>query len=125
MKIVVCIKQISFIYARTGMDPATHFLSKEDRINVVNPYDEIAVEEAIRVKENKGDGEVILVTLGDLIAEKALRRCFAMGADRLIQINHPSLSRLDSWGTSVVLAKAIDRLKPDLILCGKEALDEN
>lgn len=125
MKIVVCIKQIHYIYARTGRDPSTHFISEEDRINVVNPCDEIAVEEAIRVKENKGDGEVILVTLGDLIAEKALRRCFAMGADKLIQINHPSLSQLDSWGTSVLLAKAIDRLKPDLIFCGKEALDEN
>ncbi len=125
MKIVVCIKQISYIYGRTGMDPLTHFISEEDRISVVNPYDEIAVEEAIRLKENKEDGEVVLVTLGDLIAEKALRRCFAMGADKLIQINDPSFSHSDSWVTSVVLAKAIDRLKPDLILCGKEALDEN
>jgi electron transfer flavoprotein beta subunit len=126
MKIVVCIKQINYIYARTGRDPSTHFISEEDRINVVNPYDEVAVEEAIRVKENnKGDSEVILITLGDLIAERALRRCFAMGADKLIQINHPCFGQLDSWGSSVVLAKAIERLNPDLIFCGKEAIDEN
>jgi len=125
MKIVVCIKQIHFIYARTGKDPETHFIAEEDRIDIVNPYDELAVEEAIRIKEKSGDGEVILVTLGDLIAEKALKRCLAMGADRLIQINDSTFGKLDAWCTSVVLAKAMERLQPDLILCGKEALDEN
>jgi electron transfer flavoprotein beta subunit len=125
MKIIVCVKQIHLIYARTGMDPATCFISEEDRINLVNPYDEVAVEEAIRIKEKLGDGEVILMTLGDLIAKRSLKRCLAMGADRLIQINDPSFRQLDPWGSSVILARAIARLEPDLILCGKEALDEN
>jgi electron transfer flavoprotein beta subunit len=125
MKIIVCIKQIHFIYARTGKDPKTHFIAEEDSIDIVNPYDELAVEEAIRIKEKLGDSEVILVTLGDLIAEKALKRCLAMGADRLIQINDPSFVKMDPWGTSVALAKAIERLGPDLVFCGKEALDEN
>src|SRR5512143_2490967 len=125
MKIVVCVKQIHLIYARTGVDPATHFVSEEDRISMVNPYDELAVEEAIRIKEKLGDGEVILVTLGDLFAEKALKRCLAMGADRMVQINDPSFGKLDPWGASVILAKALERLEPDLVFCGKEALDEN
>jgi electron transfer flavoprotein beta subunit len=125
MKIAVCIKQIHYIYARTGRDPKTHFISEEDSVNIVNPYDELAVEEAIRIKENLGDGEVILVTLGDLSAEKALKRCLAMGADRLIQVNDPSFAQLDPWGSSVFLARALRRLEPDLIFCGKEALDEN
>ena len=125
MKIVVCVKQVRLIYARTGRDPAAHFVAEEDWISLVNPYDELAVEEAIRIKERLGDVQVTLVTLGDLIAEKALRRCLAMGADRLIQVNDPSFGRMDPWGAAVVLAKAIERLEPDLILCGKEALDEN
>ena len=125
MKIVVCIKQIHFIYARTGKDPRTHFITEEDRIDIVNPYDELAVEEAIRIKEKLGDVEVVLITLGDLIAEKALKRCLAMGADHLIQIDDSYFGKLDPWGTSVILAKAIERLGPDLIFCGKEALDEN
>jgi electron transfer flavoprotein beta subunit len=125
MKIVVCVKQIHYIYARTGRDPQTHFIAEEDRIHIVNPYDELAVEEAIRIKEKLGKGEVILITLGDLIAEKALKRCLAMGADRLIQIDDPSFRNLDSWGASVVLAKVIGRLGPDMVFCGKEALDEN
>jgi electron transfer flavoprotein beta subunit len=124
MKIVVCVKQIHYIYARTGMDPATHFISEEDRINIVNPDDEIAVEQAIQIKERLG-GEVILVTLGGFIAERGLRRCLAMGADRLIQIHDPSFRQLDPWVTSVILAKAMERLNPDLIFCGREALDEN
>jgi electron transfer flavoprotein beta subunit len=125
MKIVVCIKQIHYIYARTGQDPNSHFIAEEDRINIVNSYDELAVEEAIRIKERLGDGEVILVTLGDLFAEKALKRCLAMGADRLIQINDPSFGKLDPWGASIILAKAVKRLEPDLVFCGKEASDEN
>jgi electron transfer flavoprotein beta subunit len=125
MKIVVCVKQIDLIYARTGIDPASHFISEEDRIRMVNPYDELAVEEAIRIKESLKDGQVILVALGDLFAEKALKRCLAMGADRLIQVNDPSFVNLDPWGSAVVLARAIKKLEPDLILCGKEALDDN
>lgn len=125
MKIVVCVKQSHIIYARTGKDPSTHFISEEDRVSLVNPYDEMAVEEAIRLKEKLKDGEVILITLGDLTAEKALRRCLAMGADRLVQINDPSFGKLDPWGASVILARALERLEPDLVFCGKEALDEN
>ncbi len=125
MKIVVCLKQIHYIYARTGQDPHSHFIAEEDRIDVVNSYDEMAVEEAIRIKEKLRDGEVILITLGELFAEKALKRCLAMGADRLVQINDPSFGNLDPWGASVILAKALERLEPDLVFCGKEALDEN
>ena len=125
MKIIVCVKQIDLIYARTGVDPANHFISDEDRIPMVNPYDELAVEEAIRIKKRLKEGQVILVSLGDLSAEKALKRCLAMGADRLIQVNDPSFVDLDPWGSSVVLARAVEKLEPDLILCGKEALDDN
>ncbi len=125
MKIVVCVKQIELIYARTGVDPANHFIADEDRIPMVNPDDEMAVEEAIRIKESLGEGQVTLVTLGNLVAEKALKRCLAMGADRLIQVNDSSFLSLDPWGSAVVLAKAVEKLEPDLVLCGKEALDAN
>lgn len=125
MKIAVCIKQIQYIYARTGRDPKTHFIAEEDRIRMINPYDELAVEEAIRIKERLGEGEVILITLGDLMAERALKRCLAMGADRLIQIHDPYFRKLDPWTTSMILAKAIEKLTPDLIFCGKEAVDDH
>jgi electron transfer flavoprotein beta subunit len=124
MRIVACVKQIRHVYTRTGMTLASNFISEEDVVSIINPYDEIAVEEAIRVKERLGQGEVVLVTVGDLIAEECLRRCLAMGADRLVQINDSCFDHLDAWGVSLVLARAAKMLEPDVILCGKEALDD-
>jgi len=123
MRIVVCVKQIEHIYARTGMDPSTHFITEEDRVNIINPLDELAVEEAVRLREARG-GEIILLTLGELIAEKEFRRCFAMGADRMIRIDDSPFDGMDAWTTAVVLAAAIRRIGPDLVLCGKQALDD-
>jgi electron transfer flavoprotein beta subunit len=121
MKIVVCVKQITYTYARTGMAPENHFLAREDRIYRVNPYDEVAVEMALRAKESLGEGEVILLSLGPLIAEADLRRCLSLGADRLVQIdaNHEG----DPWGKSYFLARAAEDMGAHLILCGKESLD--
>jgi electron transfer flavoprotein beta subunit len=123
MKIVVCVKQIVHVYARTGMDPSTHFIAEADRVNIINPLDELAVEEAVRLREARG-GEIILLTLGELSAEKELRRCFAMGADRMVRIDDSSFDATDAWTTAVVLSAAIRRIGPDLVLCGKEALDD-
>jgi electron transfer flavoprotein beta subunit len=64
------------------------------------------------------------LTLGELIAENELRRCFAMGADRMIRIDPSSFDAMDAWTTAVVLSAAIRRIEPDLVLCGKQALDD-
>lgn len=123
MRIVVCVKQIVHIYARTGMDPSTQFIADEDRVNIINPLDELAVEEAVRLREARG-GEIILLTLGELIAERGLRHCFAMGADRMIRIDDSTFEATDAWTTAVLLSAAIGRIGPDLVLCGKQALDD-
>ena len=123
MKIVVCVKQIRHVYARTGLDPSTHFIAKEDVVNIINPLDMLAVEEAVRLREAHG-GEVILMTLGELIAEEELRHCFAMGADRMIRVYDPSFETGDAWSAGVVLSKAVRQIEPDLILCGRQALDD-
>ena len=123
MKIVVCVKQIEHIYARTGMDPATQFIAEEDRLNIVNPLDELAVEEAVRLREVR-EAEIILLTVGDLIAERELRHCFAMGADRMIQIDNSAFEATDAWTAAVLLSAAIRQIDPCLVLCGKQALDD-
>ncbi len=123
MRIVVCVKQIRHIYARTGLDPSTHFVAEEDVVPLINPLDELAVEEALRQRGIHG-GEVILVTLGELLAEEGLRRCLAMGADRVIRIHDPAFHITDAWSTAAVLSSAIQQMQPDLVLCGKEALDD-
>jgi electron transfer flavoprotein beta subunit len=105
------------------MDPATQFIAEEDRVNIINPLDELAVEEAVRLRESRG-GEVILLTLGELIAESGLRHCFAMGADRMIRVDDSSLESMDAWSTAVLLSAAIREIDPNLVLCGKQALDD-
>lgn len=121
MKIVVCVKQISHTYARTGMDPERDFLAPEDEVFRVNPYDELAVAVALRTKELVGEGEISVLTLGPIIAEKELRRCMAMGAEHLYQID--ITGRVDPWQKSIFLARAIKGIGADLVLCGKESID--
>ena len=123
MKIVVCVKQIEHIYARTGLEPSTQFIAEEDRVTIINPLDELAVEEAVRLGEARG-GEIILLTLGELIAERGLRHCFALGADRMIRIDDSAFEGMDPWTTAVLLSAAIRRIAPDLVLCGQQALDD-
>ncbi|MFC1886683.1 electron transfer flavoprotein subunit beta/FixA family protein [Thermodesulfobacteriota bacterium] len=121
MKIMVCIKQIRHIYARTGMDPARHFLAPEDEIVRVNPYDEAAVEWALRIKAFLGAGDISLLTLGPIIADAELRRCLSMGADRLFHVD--KADKMDPWCKASALAQAAKKIKADIVLCGKESLD--
>lgn len=121
MKIVVCIKQIAQTYCRSGFDPETHFLAPEDTFYRLNPFDEAALELALGVKASHEKTSVILLTLGPIQAEAELRRCLALGADQLIQINQEGL--MDPWQKSIYLARAIQDLEPLVILCGKESLD--
>jgi electron transfer flavoprotein beta subunit len=125
MRIIVCVKQLRHTYARTGRELKKNYLNPEDNITRVNPYDEIAVELALRMKELLGGGEIIVLTLGPIIARAELNRCLAMGADRHcnIQVNGAQTDLLDPWSKSGFLARAIKDIKGDLVLCGKESLD--
>jgi len=121
MKIIVCIKQLYHVYVRTGMNPSEQFLEPEDKIPMVNPFDEVALEMGLRVKESLGQGEVTILTLGPIIAEPEVRRCLGMGANRLVQIEADQ--GMDPWRKAFFLARAIKEMGADLILCGKESLD--
>ena len=123
-RIVVCIKQVSLVLARTGGNPRNHFISKDDWVQLINPYDLVAVEEALRIKDDLG-AEILLVTLGPLIAEERLRRCWAMGGDKLLQIEVPACDEPDHHQKAIVLADVIAKERPDLILCGQLSLDSN
>jgi electron transfer flavoprotein beta subunit len=132
MKIIVFAKQIRHTYARTGKSPESHFISPEDGIYRVNPHDEAALELALRLKDEKDNITVTLLTLGPMIAEPEMRRCLAIGADDLYQINVPGqppsdsepLDQPDPWVKSDLMARAVKELKGDLVLCGKESLDK-
>jgi electron transfer flavoprotein beta subunit len=103
------------------MDPNLRFLSPEDRICRVNPYDEAALELALHLKDTHEEIEIVLLTIGDLIAEKELRRCFALGADELYQVEAGRNSHFKI--RSRVIAETATLLGVDIVLCGKESLD--
>ncbi len=128
MKICVCIKQIFQTYAQSGKDPLHCFLSHEDRIPRINPHDEAAVALALKIAATrKEDATVSLITLGPPIDPKGLRRCLAMGADELWQINVPgnesASKKPDTWQKSTLLTQGIRHIGGDLVLCGKASLD--
>jgi electron transfer flavoprotein beta subunit len=130
MKIIVCIKQICHTYARTGQHPESLYLNPEDSIYRINPYDEAALELALRLKDQSGATDIILLTMGPLIAEIELRRCLATGADQLCQIVGPDnatgespLLQPDPWTKADCLARAVTELGGEIVLCGKESMD--
>ncbi|MGB9885798.1 MAG: electron transfer flavoprotein subunit beta/FixA family protein [Moorellales bacterium] len=123
MNIVVLLKQTFDTEAKIELT-ADGKISSAGVNLIVNPYDEFAVEEALRIKEKVG-GEVVIVSLGGAQAQDAIRQALAMGADRGILINDPALEGADHEGIAQALAKAVSTLSYDLILTGWVAIDDN
>lgn len=123
MRIIVPIKQVPEI-AEVKIDPETKTLVRAGVPSILNPFDEFAVEEAVRIKEKFGEGEVIVITMGPPQAEEALKKCLAMGADRALHLSDRAFAGADTWATAYTLATAIKTLEPyDLVICGKQAID--
>lgn len=122
MKIIVCIKQVPDA-KDVRLDPETNTLAREGVQSIMNPYDQHALEEAVRLKEQLG-GEVIVLSMGPPQAEEVLRQAISCGADRGVLISDRAFAGADTWATSYTLAKAVNSIGAfDLILCGKQAID--
>jgi len=122
MKIAVCVKEVPDAGPNRRIDPGTKRMDRSgDRS--LNVYDLHAVEQAIRLKEGAGDGEVVLVSMGPGKALESLRKGLAMGADRAVLVSDEALAGSDLVATSKVLAKAIEGESPDLVLFGQQATD--
>ena len=122
MKIVVCAKQVPDSGTKTVIPAGGTWIDDSNVTYVLNPYDEFAVEEALRIREKFG-GEIIVVCLGPERAATAIRNSLAMGVDSGIHIKHNTLR----MGLSVakILAETIKPLTPDLVLLGKQAIDDD
>ena len=90
---------------------------------LINPFDAIAVEEALRLRERRDDVEVVAVGIGGEAYEDELRTALAMGADRAIRVDAPE--PLDPWNVAEILAELSRRLEPRLVLMGKQAVDDD
>lgn len=122
MNIVVCIKQVPGT-TQVRINHETGTLIRDGVEAVVNPFDEYAIEEALRIKEKVG-GVVKVITMGPPQAETALRSAIAMGADEAVLITDRQFAGSDTWATSYTLSCAVKSLQnTDLIICGKQAID--
>ena len=114
-------KQVPDATVHKRLDPATNRLDRSGE-GALNPTDVNAVEEALRLKESAG-GEVVLVSLGPEKAMDSLRKGLAMGADRAVLVSDGAAAGSDLVGTSRVLAAALGREAPDLVLFGQQSSD--
>lgn len=121
MNIVVCIKQVPDT-AEVRINPETNTLIREGVPSIINPYDIHALEAGLRIKESLG-GKVTVITMGPPQAETALREAISMGADDVLLITDRAFAGSDTLATSYTLSRAIDKLRADIILCGKQAID--
>ena len=123
MRIIVCIKQV--------IDTAARIKIKDGKVDgtglakVLNPYDEFAVEEALKIRERKPDSEVILVSFGPESFRDTLRAGLAMGADRAVYLQDSIFDGADSLTGARLLGKAAMFLGFDLIFCGRQAVDDD
>lgn len=122
MKIIVCVKQVPDA-KDVRLDPVTNTLAREGVESIINPYDQYALEEAVRLKERCG-GTVVVVTMGPPQAEEVLRQAISCGADDAVLISDRSFAGADTWATAYTLEKALKKIGTfELILCGKQAID--
>src|SRR2546423_6637135 len=122
MKIAVCAKVVPEQARR--IDPQTKRLDRSGE-PALNPFDANAVEEALRLKGNDADAEVVLVSLGPERSLDALRKALAMGADRVVLVTDEAAAGSDLVATSYALAKALEREEADLVLFGQQANDSD
>lgn len=123
MNIVVCMKQTPDTEAKIVVQADGKDVEKDKFKYIISTYDELAVEEAIRLKEKFG-GNVTVVTVGSEKTHETLRSALAMGADNAIQIWDSSLeNNVDSYLTAKLLSAAIKNNGFDVVLCGQKAID--
>jgi electron transfer flavoprotein beta subunit len=121
MNIAVCVKQVVDTEAEKKLDPSSWRLDRNVTC-ILNPYDEYAVEEALRIKEAHG-GEVVAVCMGPQKAEDAVRKTLAMGADSAVLVTDDALAGSDVQGTAYALAEALRSFQWDLVLFGVRSTD--
>lgn len=122
MKILVTAKRVEDPESKIKVRPDGSGIVTEGVNYKINPFDEIAVEEALRLQAKYG-GEVVVVAIGSDKAPTEIRHALAMGADRAIWVKHEG--PLDPPGVAQVLAKVAAQEKPDLLILGKQSIDDD
>ncbi|MCG2633505.1 MAG: electron transfer flavoprotein subunit beta/FixA family protein [Gammaproteobacteria bacterium] len=123
MKVLVCVKRVVDYNVRIRVKPDGGGVVTDGVKMAMNPFDEIAVEEALRMREAGHVSEVVAVTIGDKKSQEQLRTALAMGADRAIWVEHEEA--IQPLGVARVLKALAEREQPGLVLLGKQAIDDD
>ncbi len=123
MKILVAIKRVVDFNVRVQVKPDGSGVATDGVKMSINPFDEIAIEEALRIKEAGKADEIVVVTIGVNDAQQQLRTALAMGADRAILVE--SKSEIQSLKAAHSLLHIIEKEQPSLVIMGKQAIDDD
>jgi electron transfer flavoprotein beta subunit len=124
VKIAVCVKEVPEASVNKRIDPGTKRLDRSGE-GALNHFDTQAVEEALKIKEAGGEGDVVLVSMGPAGALDSLRKALAMGADRAVLITDEAAAGSDLVATSRALAAALEREEADLVIFGQQGTDSD
>jgi len=124
VEIIVLLKQVPATESFIGIADDGVSIKTEDIKWVINPYDEFAVEEALRIRSEHG-GTVTIISAGPERSVEAIRTALAMGADRGMLIKNPLSDNCDGLGIARILAAALKNIKFDLIIAGQRAVDDD
>ncbi|WP_272539214.1 MULTISPECIES: electron transfer flavoprotein subunit beta/FixA family protein [unclassified Providencia] len=125
MKILVAVKRVIDHNVKVRVKADGSGVELTNVKMAMNPFDEIAVEEAVRLKEAGKATEVVAVSIGDISYQETLRSAMAIGADRAILIQRPTELVLESLDIARLLQQVVANEQPDLILLGKQAIDDD
>ncbi|MBM6582515.1 electron transfer flavoprotein subunit beta/FixA family protein [Microvirga sp. BT689] len=123
MKLLVCVKRVVDYNVKIRVKPDGSGVELANIKMSMNPFDEIAVEEAVRLKEQGKATEIVAVSIGPQQAGETIRTALAMGADRGILVKTDST--VEPLAVAKILAKVVEQEKPDLIIMGKQAIDDD
>ena len=123
MKALVCVKRVIDYNVKIRVKADKTGVEKENVKMSMNPFDEIAVEEAIKMKEKGIVSEVIILSIGGISSQETIRSGLAMGGDRGILVNTPK--DLEPLNIAKVIAKIVENEKPEIVLMGKQAIDDD
>ena len=123
MNIFVCIKQV--LDTGSAIQILDEKISSPGSPLIMNPYDEFAVEEAVRIKTALPDSEITVLSLGPESVKETLKRALAMGADHAVHLCDPLFDGLGNLQIARILATVIEKKPFDLVLCGRQAVDDD
>ena len=124
MEIIVLLKQVPSTESMIEIADDGKSIKPEGIKWVINPYDEFAVEEALRIRDAQG-GSVTILSAGPEKATEAIRTALAMGADKGVLVSDPALENCDGLGFAAVLSKALKDIPYDLVIAGQRAVDDD